>query len=98
MYPRERLPTASDSGSGTLVVVDPVRAAAVDEVDLAASPGQYPNPLAPAFVGLSGYVPLYGSAAAPSYAAAPVPPKSSPAGSVGRWHRPARARRSDFPN
>jgi hypothetical protein len=59
--------TASDSGSGTLVVVDPVRAAAVDEVDLAASPGDYPNPLAPAFVGTTGYVPLYGSAAVPSF-------------------------------
>lgn len=61
---------ASDSGSGTLVLVDPVRAAAVDEVDLAASPGQFPNPLAPAFVGTTGYVPLYGSAAAPDYAEA----------------------------
>ncbi len=59
--------TASDSGSGTLVVVDPVRAAAVDEVDLAASPGDYPNPLAPAFAGTTAYVPLYGSAAVPSY-------------------------------
>lgn len=58
---------ASDSGSGTLVVVDPVRARAVDEVDLAADPGDYPNPLAPAFAGTRGYVPLYGSASAPSY-------------------------------
>jgi hypothetical protein len=61
---------ASDSGSGTLVVVDPVRAAAVDEVDLAASPGDYPNPLAPAFAGTTAYVPLYGSAAVPSFAEA----------------------------
>ncbi len=61
---------ASDSGSGTLVVVDPARAAAVDEVALAATPGGYPNPLAPAFAGATGYVPLYGSAAAPSYAEA----------------------------
>jgi hypothetical protein len=62
--------TASDAGSGTLVVVDPVRAAAVDEVDLAASPGDYPNPLAPAFVSLTAYLPLYGSAAVPSFAEA----------------------------
>ena len=61
---------ASDSGSGTLVVVDPVRAAAVDEVDLAASPGDYPNPLAPAFVETTAYLPLYGSAAVPSFAEA----------------------------
>ena len=61
---------ASDSGSGTLVVVDPVRAAAVDEVTLAATAGDYPNPLGPAFVGGQGYVPLYGSAAVPSFAEA----------------------------
>ena len=61
---------ASDSGNGTLVVVDPIRAAAVDEVTLAAKPGDYPNPLAPAFAGSLGYVPLYGSAATPSYAEA----------------------------
>lgn len=61
---------ASDSGSGTLVVADPAQAAAVDEVSLAAAPGGYPNPLAPALVGTTAYVPLYGSASTPSFAQA----------------------------
>jgi hypothetical protein len=66
----------SDSGSGTLVVVDPdpakvaAEAAVVDEVVLAASPGDVPNPLAPAFVGGTAYLPLSGSATAPSFAEA----------------------------
>ncbi len=66
----------SDSGGGTLVVVDPdplkvaARAAVVDEVVLAASPGDLTNPLAPAFVGGTAYVPLSGSVAAPSFAEA----------------------------
>ncbi len=60
----------SDSGAGTLVVVDPGRVRAVDEVDLAARPGDFPNPLGMDFVGTMGYVALYGSALEPSFAEA----------------------------
>ncbi len=63
----------SDSGAGTLVVVDPAVPAALDEVSLAVKSGDYPNPLGAAFAGSRGYVALYGTASAspgPSFAEA----------------------------
>lgn len=54
----------SDSGAGTLVVVDPTVPGIVDEVSLAAHSGDYPNPLGAAFAGTIGYAALYGTASA----------------------------------
>ncbi|HET6921959.1 MAG TPA: hypothetical protein VFI16_02310 [Anaeromyxobacteraceae bacterium] len=63
----------SDSGAGTLVVVDPAAPAVVDEVSLAVKSGDFPNPLGAAFAGTRGYLALYGTASAspgPSFAEA----------------------------